>query len=109
MYDSGFVNSSKFQYKPREAGSYNLKVYVKDIASILPFEDTKIYSFNVEASAQEDVNLDKSLDVYDFVLVSKNMGKQRGVSLNWNERWNVEDSDDVINILDLVKVSKNFN
>ena len=67
MYDSGFVNSSKFQYKPREAGSYNLKVYVKDIASILPFEDTKTYSFNVEASAQEDVNLDKIFDIYDFV------------------------------------------
>ena len=37
------------------------------------------------------------------------MGKRRGVSTNWNERWNVEDSDDVINILDLAKVSKNYN
>ena len=108
-YDSGFVNSSNFQYKPREAGSYILKVYVKDIASIVPFEATKTYSFVVQPSAQEDVNLDKTVDIYDYTIISKNMGKKRGVSTDWNERWNVEDNDDVINALDLTKASKKYN
>ena len=48
VYDGNFITSSNFQYKPLEAGSYNLKVYVKDIDSELPFEDTKTYIFNVE-------------------------------------------------------------
>ena len=107
LQDSGYINSSKFQYKPREAGSYSLKVYVKGIDSILPYEATKTYNFNVEASNQADVNLDKTVDVFDFVIISRNMGKQRGAA-NWNERWNVEDRDAVINILDLAKASKNY-
>lgn len=109
LYDSGFIYSSTFKYKPREAGSYNLVVYVKDSASILPYEDTKTYNFNVEPSAQEDINLDKIVDIYDLVIASKNMGKQRDVAIDWNERWNVDDSDNIINILDLAKISKNYN
>ncbi|MCB2295343.1 right-handed parallel beta-helix repeat-containing protein [Clostridium algoriphilum] len=106
VYDSGFVKSPKIQFKPREAGSYNLKVYVNDIS---PFENTKAYSFNVEEAMQEDINLDKTVDIYDLVMISKNLDKQRGRSEDWNERLNVEDSDDVINILDLAKVSKKYN
>ena len=48
LYDSGFINASNYKYKPVEAGTYNLKVYVKDVSSILDFEDTKTYSFNVK-------------------------------------------------------------
>jgi len=49
LSDSGFVNVSNYNYNPVEAGSYNLKIYVKDVSSILDFEDTKTYSFNVKA------------------------------------------------------------
>ncbi|MGH4120699.1 SpoIID/LytB domain-containing protein [Clostridium sp.] len=51
IYNSGFINSSNIQYKPTEAGNYNLKVYVKAITSVLPFEATLAYNFNVEVYA----------------------------------------------------------
>jgi hypothetical protein len=109
IYDSGYSSNAKFEYKLSESGTYSLKVYVNDILSILPYEDFKEQTFTVQYAGAGDINVDGTVDIYDLAAISKSIGKKKSIESSWNERLNLEASNDEIDVMDLAKAAKNYN
>jgi hypothetical protein len=55
-----------------------------------------------------DINLDGITDIFDLVLISKDFGKVRGVSLDWDGRCNLHSADNVIDLLDLAIAAQHY-
>ncbi|MBL4936328.1 S8 family serine peptidase [Clostridium sp. YIM B02515] len=66
---------------------------------------------NSTNKALTDINLDGITDIYDLTLISKDMGFEKGKSVNWDGRCNVENNDGLnkIDIKDLAKAAQNYN
>lgn len=58
-----------------------------------------------------DVNLDGIVDIFDLVLLSKDIGKTKAASADFDGRYDLDNSDksNKIDIKDIAKASKNYN
>lgn len=58
-----------------------------------------------------DINLDKIINLYDLVMISKDMGKQKGISPSYDGRCDVDNTDglNIIDIMDIAQESRNYN
>lgn len=58
-----------------------------------------------------DINLDGIVDIYDLVLISKNLGKTKAASTDWDGKYNLDNSDNsyVIDIKDIAKAASDYN
>jgi SpoIID/LytB domain protein len=101
-----YSNTSTLSYEINKIGNYNVTVYFKDVLSKDVYDDKRTISFNATGFA--DVNTDKLVDIFDLVLISKNLNKVKESSSDWNMKMDLA-KDDVINILDLAKASQNYN
>ncbi|MDP4145936.1 MAG: S8 family serine peptidase [Bacillota bacterium] len=91
-------------------GESELRINIgKDILGNFSSAITPITINNAGLLVSGDINLDRIVDIYDLVLVSKDMGKQKGISPDWDGRCNIENSDNVIDIKDVAKLASYYN
>lgn len=77
---------------------------------------SKTYEVNVSNRYMEpvfssDINLDNITDIFDLVLVARDLGNTKATSKNWDSRTDVynEDNGNIIDVKDIAKVAKFYN
>lgn len=77
---------------------------------------SKTYEVNVSNRYMEpvfssDINLDNITDIFDLVLVARDLGNTKAASKNWDPRTDIynEDNGNIIDVKDIAKVAKFYN
>lgn len=114
LYNVTFNNSNKTYTIAGEGyghgiGLSQLGAYSRAKAGQTYIDILKFYYDGTNIVAPVDVNQDFVVDIFDLVLVSKNIGQSKGNSTIWNDSYNVDDSDNVIDLKDITKVAQEFN
>ncbi|MCM0647405.1 S8 family serine peptidase [Clostridium swellfunianum] len=90
--------------------SIRLNLTSEDLGNIAS-EAKSIVVNNPTFAAVGDINLDRTVDIYDLVLISKDMGNKKGVTPDWDGRCNLDNQDtlNIIDIKDIAKAAQNYN
>jgi hypothetical protein len=96
-------------YVPRSGGEYKLIVLVQYEANNHYYDGRAEINFTVIDTLKEDINLDGIVDIYDIVAVSRNIGLEKTTAHQWYDRWNQDDSDDIIDMKDVARVAQTYN
>lgn len=81
----------------------SFKVYSTSVYPIGP---------NIDAGTQMgDINKDNIIDIYDLVIISKKVGMNSVIDNEWDDRVNIDNSDNAkkIDIKDLAKAAQNYS
>jgi SpoIID/LytB domain protein len=109
LLERDFSSDSRVSYRTNSPGDYTARVFIRDILCSEGYEDTKTLSFSVIETGEADMNLDKRVDLYDLVEISRNIGKTKIENEKWYDRWNIDNSDDEINAKDVDKAAESYN